>query len=287
MSLRRREALALLGAGAASPALAAAQKPDPKLTALEARTGNRIGLAVLDTGSGRRLGHRAGVRFPLCSTFKLLAAAAILHRVDTDCEDLGRKVAVRQADILSNSPLSEQHVGEAVTLGALCEAAVTLSDNTAANYILMALGGPQGVTGFARSIGDKVTRLDRRETALNEVGPHDPRDTTTPDAMLADLQKLTLGAALRPASRERLTGWLVANKTGGACLRAGVPADWKVGDKTGAWVPNGGVSDVAILWPPRRAPILAAAYTYGGPGDLAERRKALAEIGRIVARRFG
>jgi beta-lactamase class A len=190
---------------------------------------------------------------------------------------------VTRADVVGWAPVSEKHVGEPLPLATLCEAAMTLSDNGAANLLLNLLGGPPGVTAYARSLGDPTTRLDRREPELNRVKPGDPRDTTTPDAMLGDLQKLALGAALSPASRQRLVGWLVANQTGDESLRAGVPKGWRVGDKTGTGPTGGAVNDVAIVWPPGRAPILIAAYTDGGRGEAAERRRSLAAIGRIVA----
>jgi beta-lactamase class A len=110
-----------------------------------------------------------------------------------------------------------------MTLAALCEATMTLSDNTAGNLVLKAIGGPAGFTAFARALGDPVTRLDRWEPGLNEARPGDPRDTTSPDAMAANLQRLALGDALSPRSRDRLVAWLVANTTGDARLRAGAP----------------------------------------------------------------
>jgi beta-lactamase class A len=241
-------------------------------------------VAILDTGSGRRLAWRANDRFPMCSTFKLLLAAAILHRVDTDCEDLARRIPIREADLQPTSPGTKPFVGRDLPVETLCEAAMIYSDNTAANLLLKAMGGPPGVTGFARHLGDKVTRLDNYELELNKVAPGEVHDTTTPAAMLGDLQKLLIGDALTRVSRQRLTGWMLANTTGGERLKAGVPKTWKVGDKTGAWIPGGGVNDLAILWPPGRAPILAAAYTWGAPQkDMAQRNAVLAEVGGVIA----
>jgi beta-lactamase class A len=250
---------------------------------LEHATGNRIGVSALDTGTARRLRYRSGERFAMCSTFKLPATAAILSRVDAGHERLDRPVLVDRADVVGWAPVTEKHIGESLPLATLCEAAITQSDNGAANLILNVLGGPRGVTAYARALGDPVTRLDRRELALNSVGPGDPRDTTTPDAMVADLGKLALGTALSPASRARLVGWLVANQTGDECLRAGLPKGWRVGDKTGTGPTGGAVNDVAIVWPPGRAPLLIAAYTDGGRGETPERRSTLAAIGRIVS----
>jgi beta-lactamase class A len=284
LRLRRREALAL---GFASLGFPAAAKPDPfadGIGNLERNAGLKIGVVLLDTGSGRRLAHREHERFPMCSTFKLLLTAAILHRVDTDCEELTRRIAIREADLMPTSPGTKPHVGKDLPVEALCESAMIYSDNTAANLLLKAMGGPEGVTGFARHLGDKVTRLDHFELELNKVEPREVHDTTTPAAMLANVQKLCLGQALSAPSRQRLTGWMLANTTGADRLKAGVPKSWKVGDKTGTWLPGGGVNDVAILWPPGRPPILVAAYTWGAPEKtMAQRNAVLAEIGGLVA----
>lgn len=283
--LRRRDALILGAASLASSALAAPPRArDPDIAGLEARLGGRVGVAALDTGSGLRLRHRADERFPMCSTFKLLAVAAILHRVDTECEQLGRPVRVDRADVVGWAPVTEKHIGETLPLSALCEAAMTQSDNGAANLILTALGGPQGVTGYARSIGDRVTRLDRRELALNEGRPGDPRDTASPDATVANLRRLLVDNGLTPASRKQLTDWLVADQMGLARIRAGTPAGWRVGDKTGTG--RNATNDIAILWPPGRPPILLAAYIHLSPKPADDQQAALAEVGRIVARRF-
>ncbi|THD79232.1 MAG: class A beta-lactamase [Phenylobacterium sp.] len=279
--LKRRDALALIAAGVASPAFAA-PAAETRIKALEAELGGRLGVAALDTGTGRRIAWRAHERFPMCSTFKLLAVSAILHRVDTDCETLERQILVDKADVVGWAPVTEKHIGETLPLAMLCEAGITQSDNGAANLILTALGGPQGVTGYARSIGDRTTRLDRREMALNEGTPGDPRDTTTPSATLGDMRKILTGKALTEVSRKRLTDWLVADQMGGARIRAGAPAGWRIGDKTGTGGHNA-TNDLAILWPPGRAPILVAAYSHGSPKPTDACQTALAEIGRIVA----
>jgi beta-lactamase class A len=169
-----------------------------------------------------------------------------------------------------------------MTIGEICEAAVALSDNTAANLLLALLGGPAGLTAYARSLGDRVTRLDRIEPALNEAAPHDVRDTTTPSALVGDLHAILVGAALSQASRARLIGWLVACKTGDRRLRAGVPAGWRVGDKTGSGG-HGTTNDVGILWPPDRDPVLVAVYLTRTERDTAVREGVLAGVARLVA----
>lgn len=257
--------------------------PSSRLAAIEAKTGGRLGVAALDTGSGRRIEYRADERFAMCSTFKLLLAAAVMARVDAGRESLDRRVAFGPPDLLEYAPVAREHVAEgSMPVSALCAAAVGKSDNTAANLLLASLGGPEGLTRYARSLGDEVTRLDRAEPKLNQNAPGDPRDTTTPAAMLASSRKVLVGDALSAASRARLEAWLVGSTTGAARLRAGFPPTWRAGDKTGTGM-NGATNDVAIAWPPGRPPVLAAVYLTGSPLALAAREAALAEVGRIIA----
>jgi beta-lactamase class A len=255
---------------------------DVRLTLLEARSGGRLGVAVLDTATGAAVAHRADERFALCSTFKFLAAARVLARVDRGEERLDRRVVFAEKDLVTYSPVTKERVGATgMTLAELCDAAITLSDNTAGNLLLASFGGPAGLTGFARSLGDKATRLDRWETELNEATLGDRRDTTTPAAMLENMRLLLLGDALSAPSREQLIAWLIGNKTGAARLRAGVPRDWRVGDKTGSGE-HGAANDIAILWPPDRAPVLIAAYFAESSISPEDRNAVLAEVGRIV-----
>ena len=252
------------------------------IAGLETESGGRLGVAVLDTGSGARFARRGDERFAMCSTFKFLLAAAILARVDQGRDSLDRRVPVTANDIVSHSPAVEPLVGRDATVAQLCEATMTLSDNAAANLLLPAVGGPQGLTRFLRSIGDKVTRLDRIEPALNDVAPGDPRDTTSPNAMLADLDRLLLGRILTPASRDRLIAWLVANRTGDTRLRAGLPAGWRVGDKTGTG-DRGTSNDIAIIWPPAGSPLLVTSYLTASPLDSAARNMIHASVARAIA----
>ncbi|MGH8062189.1 MAG: class A beta-lactamase [Pseudoxanthomonas sp.] len=284
---------ALLLAGAYTAALAplghAFAKATPttdmheRLQALERRHGGRLGVSILDTASGKRTGHRADERFPMCSTFKFLAAAQVLARVDRGEEELQRRIVYASKDLVAYSPMTGKHVGmPGMTLAELCHAAITLSDNTAGNLLLDSFGGPAGLTAFARTLGDTVTRLDRRETELNEAIPGDPRDTTTPAAMLDDMSRLLLGDVLSPASRKQLGDWLLANTTGGSRLRAGLPGDWRVGDKTGTGG-NGASNDIAIAWPQGRAPLLVTAYYAESTVPQEARNAVLAEVGSIAA----
>ncbi len=254
----------------------------PKFAELERRNGGRLGVAAFDTASGRRIGHRSEERFPMCSTFKFLAAAFVLARVDHGEERLDRRIVYSTQDLVTYSPITKDHVGPAgLSVAELCDATMTLSDNTAGNLLLASFGGPAGLTAYARSLGDQTTRLDRIETALNEGLPDDPRDTTSPIAMLGTMQRLLLGDALSAASRDRLTSWLIANKTGDKRLRAGMPG-WKVGDKTGTGG-NGSANDIAIVWPTGRAPLLVTVYYTGSTISDEARSDVIAEAGRIVA----
>lgn len=258
--------------------------PLARLAALQEAHGGRLGVAILDTGTHRLVTHRGDERFPMCSTFKLLAAAGVLACVDRGKLDLAQRIRFEQADLVAYSPVTEKHVGApGMTLAGICEAAITLSDNTAGNLLLDQLGGPAGWTAFARSLGDDTSRLDRRETMLNEAVRGDPRDTTTPAAMLRNLQAVLLGNALSPASRGQLIAWLEATRTGDKRLRAGFPKDWRVGDKTGT-SGNGVYNDVAIAWPPGgAAPLLVTAYYAETPVDGDTANAVIAEVGRIAA----
>lgn len=254
-----------------------------RLKALERESGGRLGVSVFDTATGARWGYRAGERFPMCSTFKLLAAALVLHRVDKGQEQLARKVIVKPTDIITHSPTTSQYVGtQGITIAQLCEATVTLSDNAAGNLLLESFGGPQGLTAYTRSLGDTMTRLDRNEPSLNEATPGDKRDTTTPDAMVANIQKIALGTALSEASRKQMTQWLLDNKTGDKRLRALLPNGWRVGDKTGTGG-RGSTNDVGILWPPGRAPIVVAAYLTETSRPAEQREAVLAKTGALAA----
>jgi beta-lactamase class A len=263
--------------GLARPAAAAGREA---LAELERRHGGRLGVFAVDTGSGRTLAHRADERFLMCSTFKTLAVAAVLARVDAGRETLARRVSYGQADLLGYAPVARAHLAEGgLPVETLCQAAIEASDNTAANLLLASLGGPAAVTRYARSIGDAVTRLDRREPAANQ--PAGPLDTTSPRAMAGDLRALLLGAALKPASRERLETWLAASTTGLNRLRAGLPAGWRVGDKTGTGDTQ--ANDVAIVRPPGRPPLIAAAYYDAPATDGPAREAALRAVGAVVA----
>ena len=250
---------------------------------LEKTNGGRLGVAVavVDTATGERSGYRADERFPMCSTFKFLLVSAVLQRVDRHQETLDRAIPIPPKPLLPNSPLTEPHAGGIMAVAALCQAALTRSDNTAANLLLERIGGPASITSFSRSIGDRVTRLDRMELSLNESVAGDPRDTTSPSAMVSDLKSVLLGNVLSSAARDQLTLWMEANLTGLESLRAKLPKSWRAADKTGS---NGEhtTNDIAVLWPPDRSPIIIAAYISQCPGPEIKRVGMLEEIGRVV-----
>lgn len=248
---------------------------------LEADSGGRLGLAIHDRHSGARFASRGDERFAMCSTFKMVLGAAILAKVERGGERLDRAIPIAAADIIANSPMTEKRVGATATVAEMCEATITLSDNAAANLLLPAVGGPAGLTRFMRAQRDSSTRLDRYELDLNEARPGDPRDTTTPAAMLALLDRLAFGRGLSPASQRQLIDWMLASKTGAKRLRAGLPADWRIADKTGAG--NRSNNEVAILWPPGRKPILVASYIAGTPLDLAQSNVIHARLGTLIA----
>jgi beta-lactamase class A len=256
------------------------------LTDITAALGGRAGVFALDTGSGRTLGHGEDERFAMCSTFKWALAAAVFARVDRGEMALDERVPYGEGDLLEYAPVAREHLAAgSLTVDELARAAVTVSDNTAANLLLRRIGGPAGVTGFARGLGDTVTRLDRDEPALNDNAPGDPRDTTSPRAMVGLMKAVLCGDALARPSRERLLGLLQACETGRTRLRAGLPAGWTVGDKTGTGL-RGAVNDVAIATPPGRAPVLIAAYLSDGSAEKERLEAAHAAIGRWVAARL-
>jgi beta-lactamase class A len=247
--------------------------------------GGRLGVAALDVATGRRVGHDEESRYAMCSSFKLPLAAAILAEVEAGRMTLDQDIAFTRADLLFNSPVVEAHLAEGrLPVERLCAAAVEVSDNAAANLLLARIGGPAGLTRFFRSAGDRVTRLDRNETVLNTNLPGDPRDTSSPAAMVGLLHNLLLGNRLSQASRGRLTGWMEGATTGLTRLRAGLPAGWRAGDKTGTG--NGANNDLAIAWPPGRGPILIVSYTDGREEDMAVRNPIHAAIARRVAAAF-
>jgi beta-lactamase class A len=277
--------------GVAAEAAAEQQKTEQsaitRILAIEESLGGRLGVAILDTGDGRRLEYHASDRFPLCSTFKFLAAGAILQKADKKELDLNRQISYGPIDLLDWAPITKKHVQEgSMSLDALCAAAIEYSDNTAGNLLLQTIGGPRDLTDFVRSLGDPVTRLDRNEPTLNTAIKGDERDTTSPVAMLNNLKSLLLGNTLSDASRRQLEAWLTKNTTGAKRLRAGLPSTWQIGDKTGTGE-NGATGAIAIVRPPNRPPILVVVYTVESAAPTEQVNEAFAAIGKIVGDGFG
>lgn len=260
-----------------------------ELRTLEASFKGRIGAYAVDTATGKTVTYRAGERFPMLSTFKAMAAAAVLHKARTSEPGLMDKV-IRwtDAEVKENSPVTKDHVKDGLTVAQLCDAAITQSDNTAGNMLLKQLGGPAGLTGYLRTLKDPISRLDRWETELNDWNPKEKRDTTTPAAMGRDLRAVTVGKALNAKDRAQLNTWLIANQTGDERIRAGLPKTWKIGDKTGKTSHYGATNDIAIVWPGESAaPIIMSVYTNGKTADAVIDNKVLADTATILARGLG
>jgi beta-lactamase class A len=250
---------------------------------IEARVGGRVGLCAIATDSGRIVAHRQDDRFALCSTFKWMLAAAVLAEVAENRMELDQEIPFGPTDMVDYSPVATQFLQQGrMSVEQMARAIVVTSDNTAANLLLARLGGPSGLTGFLRAHGDNTTRLDRNEPALNSNLAGDPRDTTSPRAMADTLGRLLTTDALSVASRERLIQWMVSCETGRQRLRAGLPSQWRVGDKTGTG-DRGAANDVVIAWPPNRGPVLLAAYLSDSSAPLPVLNAAHAELGRLVA----
>ncbi|MCX4775626.1 class A beta-lactamase [Streptomyces sp. NBC_01264] len=297
-----RRTLLALGAGAAlaaslpvgGTASAATASASPsgsgavarRLAELEREHAARLGVYAHDTATGRTVRYRAQERFPLCSVFKTLAVAAVLRDLDRDGEFLSKRVryTAQEAAASGHAPITgrPENVARGMTVAELSDAAIRFSDNAAANLLLRELGGPAAVTRFARSTGDPTTRLDRWEPDLNSAEPWRVTDTTTPYAIGRTYEHLVLGAALEASDRRLLTGWLLGNTTGGERLRAGLPAGWTVADKTGAGE-YGTDNDVAIAWPPGRAPVVIAVLTTKPDPDAAPDDPLIARTAALLA----
>jgi beta-lactamase class A len=286
MSVVRWIALLLLPPAFAISINASKPELEDRIGRIEKETGSRIGVVAIDSGTRHRIEHRPNERFLMCSTFKLLAAGAVLQRVDRGDENLDHFVRYSQADILAYAPVTKQHVSEGgMKLGALCEAAIEQSDNTAGNLLLQNIGGPAGLTRFARSIGDDATRLDRMEPELNVAKEGEELDTTSPRAMCDDLVRLITTSVLSEKSRELLQGWLLKNQTGATLIRAGVPKDWQVGDKTGR-SGDGEVNDVAVIYRPDGTQLFFSIYSTAPSLTEEKRSELVASVARSLVEAF-
>lgn len=251
---------------------------------IESRARGRLGLTVLDAGSGRRWTHRADERFLLCSTFKLLLCAQVLDRAARGEERLDRQLSFRRSDLVEWSPVTKKAVGRGrLSVAQLCEATMTTSDNTAALLLLKTQGGPAGLTRWLRAHGDTQTRLDRSEPDLNVADPTGEWDTTTPAAMADTVRRLCLGPGLPAKAQAQLLTWMRASTTGAQRLRAGMPLGWHIGDKTGTG--DGIANDVAIVWPPEQtAPWVVVALLSDCRSPREVQQACLADVGRLLPR---
>ena len=268
LNLTRRHLVILAGAALLCPSAllhaapaATAADAQAQLAALEQAAGGRLGVSALHVGSGARIAYRADERFPMCSTFKAMLAAAVLARSTSDAHLLDKRVRYQANELVTYSPVTEKHLSDGMTVAELCAATLQYSDNSAANFLMKILGGPQAVTAYARSIGNEVFQLERWETELNSAIPGEVRDTTSPAATVHSLQHLLLGTSLPAQQRQQLDTWMRGNTTGDQRIRAGVPAGWSVADKTGSGA-HGSVNDIGVAWPPAGAgsPLVVAVY---------------------------
>lgn len=242
----------------------------------------RIGVAVIDSATGKTISYRGDERFPLNSTHKAFLCAALLSQVDQGERFLANPVTIDRSQLVDYSPVTEKHLAPArMTWQQLCSAAVSYSDNTAANLIAGAVGGPAGMTNLFRRWGDEISRLDRYEPALNEATPGDPRDTTTPLAISATLRRLVTGNLLSRNGKKQLIAWMVEDKVADALLRAALPPGWRIADKTGAGG-YGSRSIVAVVWPPDNTPLIVAIYITQTDATLNESNAAIARLGRMI-----
>jgi beta-lactamase class A len=272
------------GLGMCASSLFAAPKKSAtrqRVMSIEGKFGGKLGVAILDTGTGHMFTSRGDERFPFCSVGKFAGVAALLARVDQGEEVLSRLIAYTKHDLVAHSPVTELHLATGMTVGALCAASIKLSDNSAHNLILDSVGGPSAVTQFHRSMGDRITRVDRREPELNSVEAGDLRDTTSPRAIALFMQRVLMGNVLSPTSRTQLLDLLIGTKTGDKRLRAATPLGWQVGDKTGTG-PRNATNDIAIVLPPGRPPIMIAAFYLESTASLEDREAVLAEVGRLA-----
>lgn len=282
-SLRRASQLTSIGLAllVATMPVAVSQTLEETVTEWETRLDARVGVALRHVSSNWEWAYQGDERFPMCSTFKSLLCGAVLERVDAGEESLTDHVMYRADDLVTYSPVTEHHAGTGMNVGELCEAAITRSDNTAANLLLGRVGGPAGLTAFLREIGDEYSRLDRWETELNESIPGDPRDTTMPSAIVATLARLLFGDVLSEDASSVLRQWMIETQTADSLIRASLPEGWEIGDKTGAGL-NGSRGIVAFLVTPDDEAYVVAIYITETEADFSTRNEAIAAIGRAV-----
>ncbi|MFF0723838.1 class A beta-lactamase [Streptomyces sp. NPDC004134] len=270
-------------AALSAPAAAAAQqRATREFKELERAHDARLGVYAVDTQTGREVAYRDGERFPFASTVKAFEAGAVLRQ--RKLAGLEKEITYDRSDLVANSPITEKHVDDGMTLGELCDAAVRYSDNAAANLLFEELGGPKALESFLReTTGDDTTRMERIEPALSDWDPDSERDTSTPRALAGNLRAFVLGDVLDMPERARLATWLRTNTTGDETIRAGVPKGWEVGDKTGTAATFGGRNDIAVVWRPDAAPLVMAVLSNGTDRDAEPDDKLIAKAAAVVS----
>ncbi|RJQ75731.1 class A beta-lactamase [Pseudonocardiaceae bacterium YIM PH 21723] len=280
---------ALLGAAAllpltgCGPSVQQSAPTHPRLTELEKKYGARLGVYAEVIGTSRMLEFRADDRFAFCSTFKALATAALLRAHPLSYLDT--RVRFAESDLMKHAPITRSHVDTGMTLRELADAAIRFSDGTAGNVILREIGGPGMLTQYARSLGDDVTRMDHIEPVITAAVPGDPHDTSSPRAFGTSLRKIVAGDALPEDRRAFLRDLLERTETGKDRIRAGVPAGWRVADKTGTG-DYGTLNDIAIVWPPDRPPLLISIMSSKPAQDAEYQPALLADAARYVVDRL-
>ena len=290
VSITRRSALVLTTLAVLSTWLLKASAEssrteiEDQIRALEHRSGGRLGVGILYTASGQLLGSRLNERFAMCSTFKFLAVALTLARVDKGEEKIDRRIYFSRNDLVMPYKATEPHLTDGMTIEQLCEAALFYSDSTAANMLLASFGGPSALNNYLRDMGDDATILSNYEPTLNIVKTGETNNTTTPHAMVEDLKKILLGDALSVSSRNLLTNWMINSKDVAAQrLRVGLPEGWRIANKPGTWK---GIStnDIGVIFPPHGDPIIIAAYLGEALGSIPDQEATLADVARIAIR---
>ncbi len=274
--------LAATGCSLSAHAAFDQQTLQKKIEMLENKSGGKLGLTIVDTSDGTTYSWRGDEKFPLCSTSKVMVVAAILKKSESDTNLLAKKITINKSDMVNYNPITSKYIDSSMTITELSKAALQYSDNAAMNKLLSYLGGPRYATQFARTIGDKAYRLDRNEPGLNTAIPGDSRDTTTPSAMAETLNKLILGNALKKEQKAKLTEWMKGNTTGLNSIKAGLPAEWTVADKTGSG-DYGTTNDVAVIWPKNHAPVILTTYFTQPEKDASARKDVLASAAKLIA----
>lgn len=274
--------LAATGCSLSAHAAFDQQTLQKKIEMLENKSGGKLGLTIVDTSDGTTYSWRGDEKFPLCSTSKVMVVAAILKKSESNTNLLAKKITINKSDMVNYNPITSKYIDSSMTITELSKAALQYSDNAAMNKLLSYLGGPRYATQFARTIGDKAYRLDRNEPGLNTAIPGDSRDTTTPSAMAETLNKLILGNALKKEQKAKLTEWMKGNTTGLNSIKAGLPAEWIVADKTGSG-DYGTTNDVAVIWPKNHAPVILTTYFTQPEKDASARKDVLASAAKLIA----